>query len=99
VRVLPVALGVLAVAAFAIEGLAYSTWAVERSPDCSGEPSLECATFVVIGPLFALAGALAVGVAVGFAVAFYFRGRARHAAITAVSALAVLAGVHLVLLL
>jgi hypothetical protein len=97
-RVVPIAVGMLAIAAFALEGLAYATWAVERSAACSGEPSLECATFVVAGPLLALAGALAVGVAVGFAVAFYFRGRARHAAITALSALAVLVGVHLLLL-
>lgn len=94
----PVAVGVLAAAAFALEGMAYATWAMERSPDCRGEPSLECAVTVVLDPLVAVTGGVVAGVGVGVAMAFYARGRTRRAIVTAVAALAVLAVVHLLLL-
>jgi hypothetical protein len=72
---------------------------VERSSACSGEPSLSCATWVVLGPLLALAGGVAVGIGLGVTMAFHARDRVREATVTALSALAVLVGVHLLLVL
>jgi predicted lysophospholipase L1 biosynthesis ABC-type transport system permease subunit len=96
---LPLAFGALALATFTLEGFAFASWAVERSPSCAGEPSLACASNVVFGSLAAIAGGVLAGIGMAVATRHYMSGRRQWALVALGLVAGLLLGLHVLQLL